>query len=160
MYKRQVRDNIAYAREATEKEIEEALHAAGAKEFVMNLPQGIDTEVGDRGVKLSGGQKARISLARALLTKPDLLILDEASAALDAETEQRIQNSLFSSNDADRMTIAVAHRLATIRNADEILAMVDGVIVERGLHQPLIEADNVYASQWRIQTGELESEVS
>ena len=155
-----IRDNIAYAREASEEEIEEALHAAGAKEFVMNLPEGIDTEVGDRGVKLSGGQKARISLARALLTKPDLLILDEASAALDAETEQRIQNSLFSSNDADRMTIAVAHRLATIRNADEILAMVDGVIVERGLHETLIEAENVYASQWRIQTGELDSEVS
>ncbi|MBJ08683.1 MAG: ABC transporter permease [Euryarchaeota archaeon] len=155
-----IRDNIAYAREASEEEIEEALHAAGAKEFVMNLPRGIDTEVGDRGVKLSGGQKARISLARALLTKPDLLILDEASAALDAETEQRIQNSLFSSNDADRMTIAVAHRLATIRNADEILAMVDGVIVERGLHETLVEADNVYASQWRIQTGELDSEVS
>jgi len=155
-----IRDNIAYAREASEEDIEEALHAAGAKEFVMNLPRGIDTEVGDRGVKLSGGQKARISLARALLTKPDLLILDEASAALDAETEQRIQNSLFSSNDADRMTIAVAHRLATIRNADEILAMVDGVIVERGLHETLVEADNVYASQWRIQTGELDSEVS
>ena len=155
-----IRDNIAYAREASEEDIEEALHAAGAKEFVMNLPKGIDTEVGDRGVKLSGGQKARISLARALLTKPDLLILDEASAALDAETEQRIQNSLFSSNDADRMTIAVAHRLATIRNADEILAMVDGVIVERGLHETLVEADNVYASQWRIQTGELDSEVS
>jgi len=154
-----IRDNIAYAREASEEDIEEALHAAGAKEFVMNLPEGIDTEVGDRGVKLSGGQKARISLARALLTKPDLLILDEASAALDAETEQRIQNSLFSSDDADRMTIAVAHRLATIRNADEILAMVDGVIVERGLHETLIEADNVYASQWRIQTGELDSEV-
>ena len=155
-----IRDNIAYAREASEEDIEEALHAAGAKEFVMNLPEGIDTEVGDRGVKLSGGQKARISLARALLTKPDLLILDEASAALDAETEQRIQNSLFSSKDADRMTIAVAHRLATIRNADEILAMVDGVIVERGLHEKLIEAENVYASQWRIQTGELDSEVS
>tara|TARA_Y100000768_G_C23941035_1_gene665133 strand:- start:68 stop:1507 length:1440 start_codon:yes stop_codon:yes gene_type:complete len=155
-----IRDNIAYAREASEEDIEEALRAAGAEEFVMNLPEGIDTEVGDRGVKLSGGQKARISLARALLTKPDLLILDEASAALDAETEQRIQNSLFSSDDADRMTIAVAHRLATIRNADEILAMVDGVIVERGLHETLIEADNVYASQWRIQTGELDSEVS
>ena len=155
-----IRDNIAYAREASEEDIQEALHAAGAKEFVMNLPEGIDTEVGDRGVKLSGGQKARISLARALLTKPDLLILDEASAALDAETEQRIQNSLFSSDDADRMTIAVAHRLATIRNADEILAMVDGVIVERGLHETLIEAENVYASQWRIQTGELDSEVS
>ena len=155
-----IRDNIAYAREASDEDIEDALHAAGAKEFVMNLPEGIDTEVGDRGVKLSGGQKARISLARALLTKPDLLVLDEASAALDAETEQRIQNSLFSSVDADRMTIAVAHRLATIRNADEILAMVDGVIVERGPHEALIEADNVYASQWRIQTGELESEVS
>ena len=155
-----IRDNIAYAREASDEDIEDALHAAGAKEFVMNLPEGIDTEVGDRGVKLSGGQKARISLARALLTKPDLLVLDEASAALDAETEQRIQNSLFSSVDADRMTIAVAHRLATIRNADEILAMVDGVIVERGRHEALIEADNVYASQWRIQTGELESEVS
>ena len=109
-------------------------------------------------MKLSGGQKARISLARALLTKPDLLILDEASAALDAETEQRIQNSLFSSEDTDRMAVAVAHRLATIRNADEILAMVDGVIVERGTHDHLIDADNVYASQWRIQTGEFESE--
>ena len=126
----------------------------------MNLPEGIDTEVGDRGVKLSGGQKARISLARALLTKPDLLVLDEASAALDAETEQRIQSSLFSSVDSKRMTVAVAHRLATIRNADEILAMVDGVIVERGLHEELVSADNVYASQWRIQTGELDSEAA
>ena len=85
-----IRDNIAYARDATEEEIDAALIEAGAKEFVMNLPEGIDTEVGDRGVKLSGGQKARISLARALLTKPDLLVLDEASAALDAETEQRL----------------------------------------------------------------------
>ena len=155
-----IRDNIAYARDATEEEIDAALVEAGAKEFVMNLPEGIDTEVGDRGVKLSGGQKARISLARALLTKPDLLILDEASAALDAETEQRIQSSLFSSVDSKRMTVAVAHRLATIRNADEILAMVDGVIVERGLHEELVAADNVYASQWRIQTGELDSEAA
>ena len=116
--------------------------------------------MGDRGVKLSGGQKARISLARALLTKPDLLVLDEASAALDAETEQRIQSSLFSSVDSKRMTVAVAHRLATIRNADEILAMVDGVIVERGLHEELVAADNVYASQWRIQTGELDAEAA
>lgn len=153
-----IRNNIAYAREATEEEIQSALMEAGALEFVMALPEGIDTEVGDRGVKLSGGQKARISLARALLTKPDLLILDETSAALDAETEQRIQNSLFSSEDTDRMAVAVAHRLATIRNADEILAMVDGVIVERGTHDHLIDADNVYASQWRIQTGEFESE--
>ena len=115
--------------------------------------------VGDRGVMLSGGQRARISLARALLNDPDLLILDEASAALDAETEKRIQESLFGSSNGGkkRITIAVAHRLATIRNADEIVAMVDGAIVERGTHKELIASKNVYASQWSIQTGELGS---
>ena len=113
--------------------------------------------VGDRGVMLSGGQRARVALARALLKNPDLLILDEASAALDAETEKRIQMSLFdgSNGGSDRITIAVAHRLATIRKADEIVAMVDGVIVERGTHRELLDNDNVYASQWMIQTGEL-----
>jgi ATP-binding cassette subfamily B protein len=112
--------------------------------------------VGDRGVMLSGGQRARISLARALLNNPDLLILDEASAALDAETEKRIQQSLFggSNGSKERITIAVAHRLATIRNSDEIIALVDGVIVERGTHNELVENNNVYASQWSIQTGE------
>ena len=108
---------------------------------------------------LSGGQRARISLARALLNDPDLLILDEASAALDAETEKRIQASLFggSNGGKKRITIAVAHRLATIRNADEIIAMVDGAIVERGTHKELLSNENVYASQWSIQTGELDS---
>ena len=102
---------------------------------------------------LSGGQRARISLARALLKDPDLLILDEASAALDAETEKRIQESLFGNSNGSnkRITIAVAHRLATIRNAKEIVAMVDGAIVERGTHKQLIENNNVYASQWSIQ---------
>ena len=109
---------------------------------------------------LSGGQRARVSLARALLNDPDLLILDEASAALDAETEKRIQESLFgiSNGGKKRITIAVAHRLATIRNADEIVAMVDGAIVERGTHKELVDNENVYASQWSIQTGELSSE--
>ena len=154
-----VRENVAYARNATELEIRNALEAAGAWEFVSEMSNGIDTKVGDRGVMLSGGQRARISLARALLNDPDLLILDEASAALDAETEKRIQESLFdgSEDGKKRITIAVAHRLATIRNADEILAMVDGAIVERGTHQELISNDNVYASQWSIQTGELNS---
>ena len=154
-----IRDNVAYARDCSNEEIDHALDAAGALEFVSQLPEGIDTMVGDRGVMLSGGQRARISLARALLNDPDLLILDEASAALDAETEKRIQESLFDSSNGGkkRITIAVAHRLATIRNADEIVAMVDGAIVERGTHEELIASKNVYASQWSIQTGELGS---
>jgi ATP-binding cassette subfamily B protein len=154
-----LRENIAYARDATDDEIKSALETAGALEFTSKLPEGIDTMVGDRGVMLSGGQRARISLARALLNNPDLLILDEASAALDAETEKRIQQSLFggSNGGKKRITIAVAHRLATIRNSDEIIALVDGVIVERGIHNQLIENNNVYASQWSIQTGEIDS---
>ena len=153
-----VRDNVAYARDATDEQVKNALEAAGAWEFVSQMSSGISTMVGDRGVMLSGGQRARVSLARALLNDPDLLILDEASAALDAETEKRIQESLFgggSNGGKQRITIAVAHRLATIRNADEIIAMVDGAIVERGTHHELLYNENVYASQWSIQTGEL-----
>ena len=157
MFYGDIRSNVAYAREATDDEIQKSLEIAGAWEFVSQLSDGINTMVGDRGVMLSGGQRARIALARALLKDPDLLVLDEASAALDAETEKRIQMSLFggSNGDSNRITIAVAHRLATIRNADEIVAMVDGAIVERGPHSELLENDNVYASQWSIQTGEL-----
>ena len=152
-----IRENVAYSRDSTEDEISHALDMAGAAEFVSELPNGMDTMVGDRGVMLSGGQRARVSLARALLNDPDLLILDEASAALDAETEKKIQQSLFggSNGGKKRITIAVAHRLATIRNANEIVAMVDGAIVERGKHEDLLSNENVYASQWSIQTGEL-----
>ncbi len=152
-----IRENIAYARQSSDEQIISSLEAAGAMDFVSQLSDGMDTMVGDRGVMLSGGQRARISLARALLKDPDLLILDEASAALDAETEKRIQKSLFGSSDEvrKRITIAVAHRLATIRNADEIVAIVDGAIVERGTHRELVENGNVYSSQWSIQTGEI-----
>ena len=149
-----IRENVAYAREVSDEEVISSLKTAGAWEFVSELEDGMDSMVGDRGVRLSGGQRARISLARALLMNPDVLILDEASAALDAETEKRIQESLFKLNGGNRLTIAVAHRLATIRNADEIISMVDGVIVERGTHDSLISSDGVYASQWQIQTGE------
>jgi ATP-binding cassette subfamily B protein len=149
-----VRDNVVYNQTATEEELVSALKMAGAWEFVQDLEEGLDTLVGDRGAMLSGGQRARVSLARALLKAPSLLILDEASSALDAETERRIQENLLSSG-KERATIAVAHRLSTIRNANEILSMVDGAIVERGLHDDLVASGGVYASQWTIQTGDM-----
>ena len=149
-----VRENVVYNQEASEEELQSALELAGAWEFVQDLEQKLDTMVGDRGAKLSGGQRARVSLARALLKQPSLLILDEASSALDAETARRIQENLIASG-SDRATIAVAHRLSTIRNADEILSMVDGAVVERGKHDDLISAGGVYSSQWTIQTGDL-----
>ena len=149
-----VRDNVVYNQTATEEELIAALQMAGAWEFVQELEEGMETLVGDRGAKLSGGQRARVSLARALLKAPSLLILDEASSALDAETERRIQENLLSSG-KQRATIAVAHRLSTIRNANEILSMVDGAIVERGVHDDLVTSGGVYASQWTIQTGDM-----
>ncbi|MGB1233706.1 MAG: ABC transporter ATP-binding protein [Poseidonia sp.] len=149
-----VKDNVIYNQEATDADLEAALKMAGAWEFVQELEDGINTLVGDRGAMLSGGQRARISLARALLKAPSLLILDEASSALDAETERRIQENLLSSG-KERGTIAVAHRLSTIRNANEILSMVDGAIVERGVHDDLVASGGVYASQWTIQTGDM-----
>ncbi|MGB1954601.1 MAG: ABC transporter ATP-binding protein [Candidatus Poseidoniaceae archaeon] len=149
-----IRDNVRYNQEATDEDLSKALELAGALEFVEELEDGMETMVGDRGAKLSGGQRARVSLARALLKKPSLLILDEASSALDAETERRIQENLLSTG-SGRATIAVAHRLSTIRNANEILAMVDGAVVERGKHDELLEHKGVYSSQWIIQTGDM-----
>jgi ATP-binding cassette subfamily B protein len=149
-----VSDNVRYNQESTDEELDVALKLAGAWDFIQELENGLDTMVGDRGAKLSGGQRARVSLARALLKRPSLLILDEASSALDAETERRIQENLLASG-SDRATIAVAHRLSTIRNANEILSMVDGAVVERGVHDDLVAANGVYASQWTIQTGDM-----
>ena len=151
-----IRENIAYAdQNAGDAAIVEAAKLAGADEFIQEAPDGYDTIVGDRGVKLSGGQRQRISLARAILRRPPLLILDEATSAVDTRTEEIIQRNLNQFKDG-RMTVAVAHRLSTIRDADQILVLVEGVVVENGAHDELIAQDGVYADLWAVQTGELD----
>lgn len=151
-----VKENIAYAdQSASEESIIEAAKLAGASEFIDSFPNQYETIVGDRGVKLSGGQRQRISLARAILRRPPLLILDEATSAVDTRTEEIIQRNLNQFKDG-RMTVAVAHRLSTIRDADLILVLVEGVVVERGTHDALIDQDGVYADLWAVQTGDLE----
>lgn len=136
--------------------VRQAAQIAGADEFIDQLPEQYETMIGERGLKLSGGQRQRISLARAVLRDPALMILDEATSALDTRTEELIQTNLLRFKQ-DRMTIAVAHRLSTIRNCDEILALVDGAIAERGTHESLLALGGVYAGLWRVQSGENET---
>lgn len=149
-----VKENIAYGKpNATSAEIEAASRAAEAYDFIMALPQGFETIVGERGQKLSGGQRQRLSIARALLKNPSILILDEATSAVDNETEAAIQRSLAVVS-RGRTTIVIAHRLSTIRQADQIIVLDKGCIAERGKHNELIQRDGVYAALWRVQTGE------
>ena len=151
-----VAENIAYGTfDATPEEIEAAAKAAEAHEFVTNLPEGYDTEVGERGVKLSGGQTQRVSIARTILGDPTVLIFDEATSAVDTETELLIQRSLDRLTE-DRTTFVIAHRLSTVRDADVILVVEDGRIVERGTHDDLLDEDGLYANLWRVQAGEIE----
>jgi ATP-binding cassette subfamily B protein/subfamily B ATP-binding cassette protein MsbA len=139
-----VRDNIAYGRhDATDAEVEDAARRANAYEFIERLPEGFETFVGERGVKLSGGQQQRLAIARAILARPQILILDEATSNLDTESEQLIQASMATLL-AGRTTFVIAHRLSTIRRADLILLMVDGRVIERGTHQELMAAQGLY----------------
>jgi ATP-binding cassette, subfamily B, bacterial len=148
-----VAENIAYGTfEATLTEIIEAAKIGEAHEFIMQLPQGYDTIVGERGQKLSGGQRQRVAIARAVLKNPPILILDEATSAVDNETEAAIQRSLEKII-VNRTTIAIAHRLSTVRNADCIYVMEYGKLVEQGRHEQLLEKAGIYASLWRVQSG-------
>ncbi|MEG4294340.1 ABC transporter ATP-binding protein [Microcoleus sp. C2C3] len=148
-----VAENIAYGSfEATNREIVSAAKIAEAHEFIAQLPDGYMTIVGERGQKLSGGQRQRIAIARAVLKNPPILILDEATSAVDNETEAAIQRSLERIT-KNRTTIAIAHRLSTVRNADCIFVMHEGIVVESGQHEQLVEQDGVYASLWRVQSG-------
>ena len=148
-----VAENIAYGSpEATEYEVMEAAKIAEAHEFITQLPQAYETIVGERGQKLSGGQRQRIAIARAILKNPPILILDEATSAVDNETEAAIQRSLEKIT-VNRTTIAIAHRLSTVRNADCIYVMEYGKLVERGTHEQLLDRQKIYASLWRVQSG-------
>ncbi len=149
-----VRENIAYgAFEADDEAVVAAARAAEAHDFVRNLPDGYDTRVGERGVKLSGGQRQRISIARAVLQDPAVLVLDEATSAVDTETEVLIQRALDRLT-ADRTTLVIAHRLSTIRDAEGIVVLEEGRVVERGTHDDLLAAGGLYSTLWSVQAGE------
>jgi len=157
-----VRDNIAYGRHsAAEADIEDAARRANAHEFIVKLPEGYETFIGERGVKLSGGQQQRLAIARAILKKPQILVLDEATSNLDTESEQLIQASMASLL-AGRTTFVIAHRLSTIRRADLILVMEHGEIVERGTDETLMGRRGVYFDmiQRQVQADAAERELS
>lgn len=143
--------NIAYGRpDASHDEVMEAARSAHIHDFIMSLPDGYDTQVGERGLKLSGGEKQRVAIARTILKNPPILIFDEATSALDSRTEKAIQQELAAIS-ANRTTLIIAHRLSTIVDADQIIVMEDGRVLERGNHRELVEHGGRYAEMWHLQ---------
>jgi ATP-binding cassette subfamily B protein len=143
--------NICYGRpDATREEVEQAARLARIHDFIMALPQGYESAVGERGLKLSGGEKQRVAIARTILKNPSILLFDEATSALDTRTEQEIQRSLEEVS-RGRTTVVIAHRLSTIINADEIIVLDRGRVAERGRHGELLARNGLYADMWRRQ---------
>jgi ATP-binding cassette subfamily B protein len=157
LYHDSIRNNLLYARpDATEEELQEALRAAQIHDLVTDMSEGLDTIVGDRGYRLSGGEKQRLAIARLLLKAPSVVVLDEATAHLDSESEAAVQRALKTAL-AGRTSLVIAHRLSTIRDADQILVIDDGRIVERGRHEELLLAGGLYAELYRTQFARQES---
>ncbi|MEA1079367.1 ABC transporter ATP-binding protein [Marinobacter qingdaonensis] len=155
LFEGSIRENLAYGKpDATDAEIVEAAKTAEAWSFIEALPDGLDTPVGERGIRLSGGQRQRLSLARALLKDPPILVLDEATSAVDNETEAAIQRSLKRIGH-NRTVIMIAHRLSTIVDADTIAVVEAGQVVEAGTHQALLQQQGAYHAQWQVQTGQV-----
>jgi ATP-binding cassette, subfamily B, heavy metal transporter len=149
-----IRYNIGYGRpDASQAEIEHAAKLARVHDFVLKLPEGYDTKVGERGLKLSGGEKQRVAIARTILKDPRILVLDEATSALDSRTEQDIQVALNAVTHR-RTTLVIAHRLSTVVDADEIIVLQDGLVAERGSHAALLLQDGLYARMWTLQAAE------
>ena len=153
LFHRSIRENIAYGKpDASDEEIREAARLANALEFIDRLPRGLDTMVGERGVKLSGGQRQRVAIARAILADAPILVLDEATSALDSESEAAVQGALENLM-AGRTSLVVAHRLSTVASLDRIVVLENGDIVEDGTHQELSQAGGVYETLWDRQSG-------
>ena len=151
LFNASIRENILYGRlDATEEEVIEAARRANIHDYILSLPDGYDTQIGERGVRLSGGQKQRLSIARVFLKNPPILILDEATSALDNTTEILIQQALDELCKG-RTTLVVAHRLSTIKNADEIAVIADGGILEQGTHEELMQKGGLYAMLYQQQ---------
>jgi ATP-binding cassette subfamily B protein len=149
-----IRYNIAYGRDgAKQEDVEAAARAAQIHDFILSLPEGYDTMVGERGLKLSGGEKQRVGIARTLLKNPPILLLDEATSALDSQTEHDIQSALRRAGQG-RTVITIAHRLSTVAEADQIVVLDAGEVVERGTHEELLTREGRYAQLWHRQQAE------
>ena len=151
LFDESIKNNVKFAKEnATDEEIINACKLAAAEDFIRNLPQGYQTLIGENGVRLSGGEKQRLSIARAILKNSPIILLDEATSSLDTESEEKVQNAIFNLT-KNRTTIVIAHRLSTIKKAGHIIVMKKGEIIEKGTHQELLENSSVYKNLYKKQ---------